>query len=119
MEDFLKQVNDAIDFYGNTIQIKDITYEATTDEWGDLVEDSNSVRSIKAVSDAKMLRRLQFGQYGALGASSMVLLIKAEENLSTDTNRVIVDGQTYRILSIQEHKASDISLAKTLVLGSE
>lgn len=119
MEEILQQINDVIDLYGNTVQIKDITYAATTDEWGDLVESADTVRTVKAVSDAKILRRLQFGQYGALSSSSMVLLIKAEENLSTETNRVLVDGQSYRIMSIEEYKVGDLRLAQSLVLGSE
>lgn len=119
MEEILQQINDVIDLYGNTVDIKDITYASTTDEWGELVEASDSISQIKAVTDAKILRKLQFGSYGALSSSSMVLLIKAENNLSTETNRVIVDGQSYRIMSIEEYKVGDLRLAQSLILGSE
>lgn len=118
MEDVLLQINEVIEQYGNTVTIRRITNELETDDWGEPVEASFVDRTAKGVTDQKFLRKLQFGSYGALASASMVILMKAEEDI-TESDKFIVDGKTFKVLSIEEYKPSDIRLAQNLVLGSE
>lgn len=111
------KISNVIDTYGNDITIKSVG-DVTYDDWGEPVSSGQVSVDTLGVTD-------EFNASSSLGSkmtriegSDMVLLIKADEDISIK-HTIVIDSIEYSVINVKKLKVSNIEVAYELQLASK
>jgi len=111
------KIDNILQTYGSDVTVLSNEIYEELDEWGDVVVTSSSIRTIKAVKDQNLLKKLILNSTGRVNTSSSVLIVNADEVFGVREDKVIFESQTYNITEINPLEISNKKLAQILTLG--
>lgn len=111
-------IRKVIDDYGSTITITPITI--VIDKWGDKTESNGTPVSTVGVSYDYFTARFNFQPIGNLTEGDVIVIIKDDETITTQTGltiyKVTYNSIDYNVISVEDYKVANLVLAKEIIL---